>query len=127
MADNAQNESRPNPGQDAQSGRSSEKDAKAKMSKRASTLNSDNPGFWQKYKFILISITLFLVFDVGVLVVNFYNSFQISQNAIGVNLSGRQRMLSQRTVKAILQINAATGESGKNDAATKSVEELKTV
>lgn len=127
MADNAQNESRPNPGQDAQSGRSSEKDAKAKMSKRASTLNSDNPGFWQKYKFILISITLFLVFDVGVLVVNFYNSFQISQNAIGVNLSGRQRMLSQRTVKAILQINAATGDSGKNDAATKSVEELKTV
>lgn len=65
-----------------------------------------------KYGTIIISIALFLVFDLGVLVLNFYVSSAISKDAVSVNLAGRQRMLSQRTVKALLetQIALKTGE-----------------
>jgi len=57
---------------------------------------------WGKYRTILISVALFLTFDLGVLIPNFIISSQLKQDAIGINLSGRQRMLSQRTVKALL-------------------------
>jgi two-component system NtrC family sensor kinase len=57
-----------------------------------------------KYREIIISVALFLVFDLGVLVLNFVISSDFEQDAIGINLSGRQRMLSQRTVKTVLQI-----------------------
>lgn len=54
---------------------------------------------------ILLAVTLFIVIDLGVLVLNFYTSFKISEDAIGVNLSGRQRMLSQRMTKALLTVD----------------------
>jgi two-component system chemotaxis sensor kinase CheA len=52
-------------------------------------------------------VAFFLLFDLGVLVLNFYTSFQIAQDAVGINLSGRQRMLSQRTAKAMLAVETA--------------------
>lgn len=58
-----------------------------------------------KYKAIVISIALFLILDASVLILNFYISFQISEDAVGVNLAGRQRMLSQRMVKSLLEID----------------------
>jgi two-component system chemotaxis sensor kinase CheA len=66
-----------------------------------------------KYGTIIVSIGLFLVFDLGVLILNFYISTAISKDAVGVNLAGRQRMLSQRTVKALLETQTAlqTGEN----------------
>ncbi|MDP2820022.1 MAG: ATP-binding protein [Polaromonas sp.] len=60
-----------------------------------------------KYRVIIIAVALFLLFDLGVLVLNFYTSFQIAEDALGVNLSGRQRMLSQRTAKSLLAVDAA--------------------
>jgi two-component system chemotaxis sensor kinase CheA len=60
-----------------------------------------------KYREIIIAVGFFLLFDLGVLVLNFYTSFQIAQDAVGINLSGRQRMLSQRTAKAMLSVEAA--------------------
>lgn len=60
-----------------------------------------------KYREIIIAVALFLLFDLGVLVLNFYTSFQIAQDAVGINLAGRQRMLSQRTAKALLAVEAA--------------------
>lgn len=60
-----------------------------------------------KYRVIALSIALFLVFDLGVLVLNFIISSQIAADAVSVNLAGRQRMLSQRTVKSLLQIQEA--------------------
>lgn len=51
-------------------------------------------------------MALFLLFDLDVLVLNFYTSFQIAEDALGVNLSGRQHMLSQRTAKSLLAIDA---------------------
>lgn len=60
-----------------------------------------------KYREIIIAVGFFLLFDLGVLVLNFYTSFQIAQDAVGINLAGRQRMLSQRTAKAILNVDLA--------------------
>ena len=75
-----------------------------------------------KYREIIIAVTLFLLFDLGVLVLNFYTSFQIAEDALGVNLSGRQRMLSQRTAKSLLAVDAARS---KELPADKDLEELK--
>lgn len=58
-----------------------------------------------KYKNIIVSIALFLILDASVLSLNFYMSFQIAEDAVGVNLAGRQRMLSQRTVKSLLDLD----------------------
>jgi two-component system, NtrC family, sensor kinase len=66
-----------------------------------------------KYREIIISIALFLIFDLGVLVLNFFISSQIATDAIGVNLSGRQRMLSQRMAKTLFQIKEAH-DNGRN-------------
>lgn len=58
-----------------------------------------------KYRAIVISIAFFLVFDLGVLILNYYISSQIKGDAVAVNLAGRQRMLSQRMVKSLLEIS----------------------
>ncbi len=60
-----------------------------------------------KYRNIVVSIALFLLLDASVLLLNFYISFEISDDAAGVNLAGRQRMLSQRMVKSLLDIQYA--------------------
>ena len=57
-----------------------------------------------KYRNIVLSIALFLFFDLGVLVLNFIISSEIASDAINVNLAGRQRMLSQRIAKTALQV-----------------------
>ncbi len=79
-----------------------------------------------KYREVVIAVALFLIFDLGVLVLNFYISFQISEDATAINLAGRQRMLSQRTTKAIyaaedrLAQTGSAGDDGKElEAATK--------
>lgn len=59
-----------------------------------------------KYRFLVISITLFLIFDLGVLVLNFYTSGKIAQQAELINLAGRQRTLTQQLSKATLYIKA---------------------
>ncbi|HEX9720830.1 MAG TPA: type IV pili methyl-accepting chemotaxis transducer N-terminal domain-containing protein [Ramlibacter sp.] len=75
-----------------------------------------------KYREIIIAVAFFLLFDLGVLILNFYTSFQIAEDALGVNLSGRQRMLSQRTAKALLSVDVA---HAKGLPADKETEELK--
>ena len=63
-------------------------------------------GFWNslgKYREIVLAVAFFLVFDLAVLVLNFYISFQLSADAVSINLSGRQRMLSQRMTKVLLK------------------------
>ncbi len=58
-------------------------------------------------RLILIAIALFLLFDTVVLGLNVWLSWRIEQQALGINLAGRQRMLSQRMVKALLQLEDA--------------------
>ncbi len=69
-----------------------------------------------KYREIIIAVGFFLLFDLGVLVLNFYTSYQIAEDAVGINLSGRQRMLSQRTAKALLSVEAARARGMPGDA-----------
>jgi len=57
-----------------------------------------------KYREIIFAIALFLVFDLGVLVLNFYTSYQIADDATAINMAGRQRMLSQRITKTLLSV-----------------------
>ncbi len=75
-----------------------------------------------KYREIIIAVGFFLLFDLGVLILNFYTSFQIAEDAVGINLAGRQRMLSQRTAKALLSVEAATLRGTPQD---KELDELK--
>lgn len=64
-----------------------------------------------KYRGIIISIALFLLLDASVLLFNFYVSFEIADDAVGVNLAGRQRMLSQRMAKTLFVLDASREDS----------------
>jgi two-component system chemotaxis sensor kinase CheA len=59
-----------------------------------------------KYREIIIAVALFLIFDLGVLVLNFYTSFKIDQDTVAINLSGRQRYVSQRVARTLLELDA---------------------
>ncbi|MBK1986451.1 type IV pili methyl-accepting chemotaxis transducer N-terminal domain-containing protein [Sphaerospermopsis aphanizomenoides BCCUSP55] len=67
--------------------------------------------FQGKYQIIFVSAALFLCFDLGVLVPNFLISSKLKEDAIIINLTGRQRMLSQRISKTILQLQVAEKNS----------------
>ena len=59
---------------------------------------------FSKYRAITIAVLIFLAIDFGVMGTNFYSSYKISESAVSINLSGRQRMLSQRTAKTLLSM-----------------------
>ncbi|HSC67126.1 MAG TPA: type IV pili methyl-accepting chemotaxis transducer N-terminal domain-containing protein [Cellvibrio sp.] len=65
-----------------------------------------------KYRGIIISVALFLLLDASVLLFNFYVSFEIADDAVGVNLAGRQRMLSQRMAKTLLVMDTSRADPG---------------
>ena len=79
-----------------------------------------------KYFVIIITTVLFLFCVVSILGLNFYMSYQVESNAEAVNVAGRQRMLSQRVSKSLLNsqvhLNAAIGS---DDSLQSSLEELK--
>lgn len=96
------------------------------MASVTSTSNK-TPSALNKYRGILIAVTLFLLFNLSVLGLNFYTSSTLDNDAVSINLSGRQRMLSQRTVKALMtiQVDAAQGQfNEKNTAELKKVTSL---
>jgi two-component system, chemotaxis family, sensor kinase CheA len=64
-----------------------------------------------KYKGILMSVALFILLDASVMILNFYVSFEIAEDAVGINLAGRQRMLSQRMAKSLYALNSETSDS----------------
>ncbi|MDQ5887923.1 MAG: two-component system, chemotaxis family, sensor kinase CheA [Pseudomonadota bacterium] len=59
-----------------------------------------------KYREIIVAVGLFLLFDLTVLGLNIYTSLQVSSDAVSINLAGRQRMLSQRMTKSVLELDA---------------------
>lgn len=79
----------------------------ARLMPRVSRLNTT----LGKYREIIIAVAFFLLFDLAVLVLNFYVSFQIAEDAVSINLAGRQRMLTQRLSKALYasELAVATG------------------
>lgn len=76
-----------------------------------------------KYKSIVISVALFLLLDASVLILNFYISFKIADDAQAVNIAGRQRMLSQRMTKSLFDIRENNAEQSSHNQAT--IDELK--
>lgn len=66
-----------------------------------------------KYREIIIAVAFFLLFDIGVLVLNFYTSFKIDQDTVAINLAGRQRYVSQRIARTLLELDA-TRVAGKS-------------
>jgi signal transduction histidine kinase len=63
--------------------------------------------FQGKYRTILISAAFFICFDLVVVLSSFIVSSQLKEDAVVINLAGRQRMLSQKIAKSILQLQIA--------------------
>jgi diguanylate cyclase (GGDEF)-like protein len=61
---------------------------------------------------ILLAAGLFLLFDSAVLGLNYWITWQVEKDAIAINLAGRQRMLSQRMTKALLEMRRAGADRG---------------
>jgi diguanylate cyclase (GGDEF)-like protein/PAS domain S-box-containing protein len=57
-----------------------------------------------KYGGVISSIGAFLVLGVGVMILNLAIANRIQKDSLAINLAGRQRMLSQKKVKELLQI-----------------------
>jgi two-component system, chemotaxis family, sensor kinase CheA len=70
-----------------------------------------------KYRGLIIAITLFLLVIASVTIANFLIARDLDQDAISVNLSGRQRMLSQRTAKTVFQLSEQSAQ-GQDTGAT---------
>jgi len=57
---------------------------------------------------LITAIVLFVALDLSVLVINLWLAERLAQDAVAINLAGRQRMLSQQTTKALLLARSAT-------------------
>lgn len=51
---------------------------------------------------LFFAVVLFVLLDLSVLLINLWIAHQVAQDAVAINLAGRQRMLSQRITKAAL-------------------------
>ena len=58
----------------------------------------------KKYRPIIISAAFFLFFDFGVLIPNYIFSTLLKKDAVSINVAGRQRMLSQKITKSLLEV-----------------------
>lgn len=58
-----------------------------------------------------LAITLFVMLDLSVLVINLWIASQVSRDAVAINLAGRQRMLSQQITKTLLLVDQAPDET----------------
>lgn len=69
-----------------------------------------------KSKKLFGAILLFVLLDLSVLVINFWMVRQISKDAVAINLSGRQRMLSQKMTKSLLQLQSQSSDEFRRSA-----------
>jgi len=74
---------------------------------------NDDQSIFTKYRAIIIAVVLFMAFDSLVIGINFYGTYKAKESAVSINLSGRQRMLSQRMTKVLLFIRRSreTGDT----------------
>lgn len=60
------------------------------------------------YRMLLLSAMLFVLLDGAAIALNEALSVQLDRSALAINLAGRQRMLSQRIGKTILELSLST-------------------
>ncbi|MEM7715285.1 MAG: SpoIIE family protein phosphatase [Cyanobacteria bacterium P01_A01_bin.68] len=75
----------------------------------------------KKYRPFLVSAGLFLALNIGVLIPTLFFSTLLKKDAVSINLAGRQRMLSQKMTKALLEVNNQWAEA---DSAKEPQQEL---
>ncbi len=76
-----------------------------------------NHALWQiSLPSIFIPIILFISFDIIALGLNFWISSKLELGAVAINLSGRQRMLSQKMSKSLLMLSSAENALQKKSA-----------
>jgi diguanylate cyclase (GGDEF)-like protein len=74
-----------------------------------------------KPKNLFAGILLFIILDLSILGINYWIAHQIGEDALAINLSGRQRMLSQRITKALLALPLSKSQVDK----TRTIEEFR--
>ncbi|MEM6822981.1 MAG: ATP-binding protein [Verrucomicrobiota bacterium] len=77
--------------------------------------------FLARYKATFLAIALFVAINLVVLGINFYTAVQLAEDAVNINVAGRQRMLSQRIPKILLKIE---DDMIRNVAINKELDEL---
>jgi len=70
----------------------------------------DRRSIFFKYRKIIFAVILFMLADSIVIGINFYNTYKADESAVSINLSGRQRMMSQRMTKALLIMDRSLEE-----------------
>lgn len=80
-----------------------------KTNKNSISSNSDSTYINKrdKYTKLIFGIGIFILLMIGVLIANIMISSSIKELSSGINLAGRQRMLSQRTAKLVNMIDLA--------------------
>jgi len=84
---------------------------------------NDKRSIFSRYRKIIFAVILFMVADAIVIGINFYNTYKADESAVSINLSGRQRMLSQRMTKVLL-MTERSHEEGKDNIIKANLKEL---
>lgn len=71
---------------------------------------------------LFFAVVLFVVLDTLILIVNYWITYQVEKDAFAINIAGRQRMLTQRQTKSLLEIRMYLQHG---ETIVPSVEELK--
>ena len=70
-----------------------------------------------RYTGIILAISALVVIELTVLTINYFLSIEVAKSAEAINISGRQRMLSQRMTKSIYDIKNNLNSVEKRDSA----------
>ncbi len=84
--------------------------------------------FRSKYVELILAVALFILLDTGVLIINFYTSFQIANDAHAIQLASRMGTLSQKLLNELYQVqeDAVTPEVDYHTSIDKLADSYKT-
>ncbi|THB76012.1 MAG: hypothetical protein D6B25_10525, partial [Desulfobulbaceae bacterium] len=71
-----------------------------------------------KYIEIILAVGLFILLDTGVLILNFYTSYQIANDAHAIQIASRMGTISQKLLHELYQVEEDTADPEKDYQAT---------
>lgn len=77
----------------------------ATVNSRAKFMPSIKKLFGNKYREIILSVTLFVIVDSGILGLNFYITTQLDHDAHAIGIANRQKSLSEEILKALYAVH----------------------